>query len=75
MAEASPELPSVLQELWDLEWQRNRQIMLILCGSYIGFMEREVLGEKSSCSAGGQLRFCCGLSDFGRLPSSILDFP
>lgn len=47
MAEASPELPSVLQELWDLEWQGKRRVMLILCGSYIGFMEREVLGEKS----------------------------
>lgn len=47
MAEASPELPSVLQELWDLEWQKSGKIMLILCGSYIGFMEREVLGEKS----------------------------
>ena len=47
MAEASPELPSVLQELWDLEWQSQRRVMLILCGSYIGFMEREVLGEKS----------------------------
>lgn len=47
MAEASPELPSVLQELWDLEWQSGRRVLLILCGSYIGFMEREVLGEKS----------------------------
>jgi AAA+ ATPase superfamily predicted ATPase len=47
MAEASPELPSVLQELWDLEWRSKKRVMLILCGSYIGFMEREVLGEKS----------------------------
>jgi len=47
MAEASPELPSVLQELWDLEWQSKQRVTLILCGSYIGFMEREVLGEKS----------------------------
>lgn len=46
MAAASPELPSVLQECWDRRW-KNGRIMLILCGSYIGFMEREVLGKKS----------------------------
>ncbi len=45
-AEASPELPSILQELWDREWRRGR-VFLILCGSYIGFMEREILGRKS----------------------------
>ena len=45
-AGASPELPSVLQELWDRRWKRGR-VMLILCGSMIGFMEREVLGAKS----------------------------
>lgn len=43
----SPELPSVLQELWDRNWRSSGQLMLILCGSYIGFMEREVLGRKS----------------------------
>ncbi len=47
MAGASPELPSVLQELWDLSWRDDGRVMLILCGSYIGFMEREVLGERS----------------------------
>ena len=45
--EASPELPSILQELWDRKWKKNGHIMLILCGSYIGFMEREILGKKS----------------------------
>ncbi len=47
MAEASPELPSVLQECWDRHWRNSDRIMVILCGSFIGFMEREVLGEKS----------------------------
>ncbi|MFZ5806839.1 MAG: ATP-binding protein [Verrucomicrobiota bacterium] len=47
MAEASPELPSVLQSLWDRQWKKSGKMMLILCGSYIGFMEREVLGKKS----------------------------
>lgn len=46
-AEASPELPSVLQALWDRTWKKSGKVMLILCGSYIGFMEREVLGRKS----------------------------
>ncbi len=44
--ESSPELPSILQECWDRRWQKGG-VMLILCGSYIGFMEREVLGRKS----------------------------
>lgn len=44
---ASPELPSVLQALWDASWKKSGKVMLVLCGSYVGFMEREVLGEKS----------------------------
>ncbi len=47
LVQASPELPSVIQELWDREWQKSGKIMLILCGSFVGFMEREVLGKKS----------------------------
>lgn len=47
MAEASPELPSILQEYWDREWQHSGKMVLILCGSYLGFMERDILGRKS----------------------------
>ena len=47
IAKASPELPSVLQELWDRKWQKSGQVMLIICGSYMGFMEKEILGSKS----------------------------
>lgn len=47
MVESSPELPSLLQELWDTQWKKSGKVMLVLCGSFIGFMEREVLGEKS----------------------------
>jgi len=46
-AGGSPELESELQELWDRRWRRGGRIMLILCGSWIGFMEREVLGARS----------------------------
>ena len=45
--DASPELPSVLQEKWDRGWSRAGNVLLILCGSYIGFMEKEILGRKS----------------------------
>lgn len=46
-AAASPELPSVLQELWDTQWQHDGRVFLVLCGSFLGFMEREVLGSRS----------------------------
>lgn len=44
---SAPELPSIIQKRWDHEWQRKRGPMLVVCGSYVGFMEREVLGHKS----------------------------
>jgi hypothetical protein len=44
---ASPELPSVLQELWDRRWRPGGGMLLILCGSYVGFIERDVLGRQS----------------------------
>jgi len=46
-AEASPELPSILHALWETEWAKRKDILVILCGSHVGFMEREILGEKS----------------------------
>src|SRR5438445_1089049 len=46
-AEASPELPSILQAMWDREWKNHNRIMVVLCGSHLGFMEREILGQKS----------------------------
>ncbi len=39
-------IPSILQKVWD-EKLRNSRIMLVLCGSYIGMMETEVLGYNS----------------------------
>jgi len=47
MVEHSPELPSVIQELWDREWRKNGRILLIVCGSFVGFMERTLLGKTS----------------------------
>ena len=47
LCESAPELPSVLQKLWDHQWQHEKGPFVVLCGSYLGFMEREVLGHKS----------------------------
>ena len=47
IAGADPGVVSSLQECWDRYWQGTGNVILLLCGSYMGFMEREVLGEKS----------------------------
>ncbi len=47
IAQSAPELTSVIQGLWDRDWQRTGRVMLLLCGSQVGFMEREVLGRHS----------------------------
>ncbi|MFQ6615164.1 MAG: ATP-binding protein [Fidelibacterota bacterium] len=39
-------LPSVLQKIWD-ERVSTSEIFLVLCGSYMSFMEKEVLSSKS----------------------------
>jgi AAA+ ATPase superfamily predicted ATPase len=39
-------LPSILQKIWD-EKAKKSNIFLILCGSYMSFMEKKVLGSKS----------------------------
>lgn len=46
LAKAERSIPSRLQHLIDHDWQKTG-IFLILCGSSISFMEKEVLGEKS----------------------------
>lgn len=39
-------IPSIMQKVWD-EKLKNTQIMLVLCGSYIGMMEAEVLSYQA----------------------------
>jgi len=39
-------IPSLLQKTWD-EFLRNTQVFLILCGSYVGMMQREILGYQA----------------------------
>ena len=43
---SNPALPSILQRIWD-EAGKNSKLYLILCGSFVSFMEREILGQKS----------------------------
>ncbi|HFD39296.1 MAG TPA: ATP-binding protein [Anaerolineae bacterium] len=39
-------LPSILQKVWDETLQHSR-LFLVLCGSYVGMMEKEVLGYQA----------------------------
>lgn len=39
-------LPSILQKIWD-EKGKETNVFFILCGSYMSFMEKEILGRKS----------------------------
>jgi uncharacterized protein len=44
---AHPPLATILQRVWDHSL-KNSQIMLVLCGSYIGMMEETVLGYRAA---------------------------
>ncbi|MFT4541097.1 MAG: AAA+ ATPase superfamily predicted ATPase [Planctomycetota bacterium] len=46
LCEATKGLPSILQRFWDMRG-KNSSLMLVLCGSQVSFMEREVLAERS----------------------------
>ena len=47
IAASDPGIVSALQACWDRDWKASGAVVLLLCGSYIGFMEREVLGRSS----------------------------
>ena len=47
IAAASPDLLAELQQCWDRHWRDAGSVVLLVCGSYLGFMERDVLGAKS----------------------------
>lgn len=42
----NPSIPSILQVLWD-EKLRRENVMIILCGSAMSFIEKELLAEKN----------------------------
>lgn len=42
---ANREIPSILQKEWD-RYLQSENVLIILCGSSMSFMEKEILGEK-----------------------------
>ncbi len=46
IAKAEPEIKSILQHIIDHDW-KNKNIMLILCGSSVSFMTNGIMGRKS----------------------------
>ena len=46
MCRGNKSIPSVLQNLWDTEL-KDRNVMIILCGSAMSFVEKELLAEKN----------------------------
>jgi hypothetical protein len=46
LCSSNPALPSILQRIWD-ETGKGSKLYVILCGSFVSFMEREILGQKS----------------------------
>ena len=47
IAASSPDILATLQQCWDRHWKDAGNVVLLPCGSYLGFMEREVLGQAS----------------------------
>jgi AAA+ ATPase superfamily predicted ATPase len=62
---------SILQKVWD-ERLRSSQVMMVLCGSYIGMMETEVLGYQAPLYG---RRTGSALLQALDLPSSALFYP
>ena len=46
LCDSDSSLPSILQRLWDAELRQTR-LHVVLCGSYVSFMEREILGARN----------------------------
>ncbi len=46
MCRGNRSIPSILQNLWDAEL-KDENVMMILCGSAMSFIERELLAEKN----------------------------
>lgn len=46
MCQGNPSIPSILQNLWDAEL-KHQNVMIILCGSALSFIEKDLLAEKN----------------------------
>jgi len=45
MCKGNPSIPSILQILWDEKF-KNSDVMIVLCGSSMSFIEKDILSEK-----------------------------
>lgn len=46
MCKGNKSIPSILQNLWDAEL-KDKNVMIVLCGSAMSFIEKELLAEKN----------------------------
>lgn len=46
MCRGNKSIPSILQYLWDAEF-KDKNVMIVLCGSAMSFIEKELLAEKN----------------------------
>ena len=46
MCKGNTSIPSILQTLWD-EYLKDENVMIVLCGSAMSFIEKELLAEKN----------------------------
>lgn len=46
MCKGNSAIPSILQDLWD-EFLKDENVMIILCGSAVSFIEKDLLSEKN----------------------------
>lgn len=46
MVRMNSEIPSILQKLWD-QILKDSSVMIVLCGSAMSFIEKEILAEKA----------------------------
>ena len=46
MCKGDHSIPSILQNLWDMDL-KDQNVMLVLCGSAMSFIEKELLAEKN----------------------------
>ena len=46
MCHGNKSIPSILQNLWDTDF-KDSNVMIILCGSTMSFIEKELLAEKN----------------------------
>ncbi len=67
LAQANPAFPSILQRLWDTRLKDTR-IFLVLCGSYVSLMEREVLAYRAPLYGRRTGQYLLSALDFPVLP-------